>query len=378
MTLKPWRELAAEIVALGAPIAGVDHVSAFAAKGRILARPVQALRPLPAQTHAVMDGFALGAAPPGRYRLLASRAPHLGIGEAMAITAGEPAPIGAAAVALSSRATIDGEHLVVADARSQDNIRRAGEEAAAGAEIITGGVRLDARHLALASAAGVQRFATRRRPRVGLAALHDGPEALPHAGILAALLDDPALAPGDPTTVSAADLAVALRRIAARSDLVVMASESLDAEEGPLAGAIRACGGVPRIGRAALKPAKPIVFGRVGDAIVVGLAGTAYAATVAAHLFLRPLLLRLCGLGPDDPLMPVRARFARERAPGRAEALPVRFVADAEGVGVTLAGRFGQLSALAAMDGIAIIEAEAHAIRPGAALLYHPLRMPLT
>lgn len=377
MALRPWRELAAEIAALGAPVAGIDEVSALSASGRILAKPVRALRALPPETHAVMDGFALGSAPPGRYRLVEPRPTRLCLDEAAPISAGDPAPIGAAAVALAARALRDGDHVTVPDARQKDNIRRAGEEAVSGVAILAPGTRLDARHLALAAAAGVSAFAVRRRPRVALLALHEGAEVLPHATVLAALLDSPALAADGPLTLRASRLSAEIRRLAPSHDLVVVVAESLDADDGPLARAIHECGGKVRIGRAALKPAKPIVFGRIDGATVVGFAGTAYAAAVAAHLFLRPVLRRLAGLAVDDPLLAAAADFSRERAPGRAEALPALLSRSDFGLCVVMAGRFGQLSALAAMDGFALVDAEASDIAPGFPLLYHPLRMPL-
>jgi molybdopterin molybdotransferase len=377
MALTPWRALAAEIAGLGAPLAGSERVTLGAAAGRILAEPVLALQPLPLETHAVMDGYALGSPPPGRYRLLAGKPTRLSPDEAAAIAAGEAAPEGAAAVALAARATVEGDSLAVPEARRQDNLRRAGEEAAEGAAILAAFTRLDARHLALAAAVGVHDLALRRRPRVALLALQDQAQPLPHLPVLAALLGGPALAATPPLAIRAASLTDALGRAAQSSDLVVVAAESLEAEDGALAIAIRACGGTFRIGRAALKPAKPIVIGRIGAALVLGFAGTAYAAAVAAHLFLRPLLRRMAGLPEDEPLKTAVADFAREREPGRAEALPALWRLEAEGPRLALAGRFGQLSALAALDGFALVEAEARDIAPGDPLLYHPLGMPL-
>jgi hypothetical protein len=143
------------------------------------------------------------------------------------------------------------------------------------------------------------------------------------------------------------------------------------------AAALGRIGGEPIILRGALKPAKPIITGRIGAVPILGLAGTAYATTVAAHLFLRPWLGSLAGLAADDPFLPAIATFSRPREGGRAEALPVRMRREGPQLLLDPAGRFGQLSALAAMDGFALIDDDVPEISPGTPLLYHPLLMPL-
>ena len=378
MALKPWRELAAAIAGLSSPVRETELLSASGALGRVLAAPVSAARPLPAETHAVMDGFALGSAPPGRFRILPDRPARLALDEASPIAAGERAPLGAAAVVLSAHAERDGDRLTVTEVRRQDNIRRAGEEAGPGAEILSAGIGLDSRHIALAAATGVATFTVRRRISISPLALHDGPEPLAHAAILQALLQSPAIRLSDTLFLREPQLAAMLaRRAAAGDDLIVVVAESLDGEDGPLAHAILACGGSVVIGRAAIKPAKPILQGRIGETIILGFAGTAYAVAVAAHLMLRPLLRKIAGLPIDDPLRRAIADFDREREPGRAEALPARIVGAGPDLRLALAGRFGQLSALAALDGFALVEADAGDIRRGAPLFYLPLSMPL-
>jgi molybdopterin molybdotransferase len=377
VTLLQWRQLAAAVASLATPVRGLQHVSLHGAAGRVLAADVAATRPLPSMSHAVMDGYALGSLPPGSYRIIEARPERLGVAEAVGIAAGTPVPRGAAAVALADKARRDGADLHVAAPQTKDNIRRAGEEAAAGDRILSAGLRLDARHLALAAAAGVATLPVRSRPRVAVVALHEGEEHLPHLGIAGALLGDGVLRTTGIAALRAERLAGELARLSAGSDAILVVSDSLGDENGPLAAALAAAGGEARVLRARMKPAKPVIAGRIGEAMVVGLAGTAYAVAVAAHLFLRPALVRLAGLPEDDMLQPAVLGFDREREPGRAEALPVR-LGSREGAPLLLpAGRFGQLTALAAMDGIALVEAEAASLEAGASCLYQPLLMPL-
>ncbi len=313
MGLRSWRDLAAGIEALAEPVRDTESVSAQGAPGRILAATVRAARPLPADAHAVMDGFALGSAPPGRYRILSGRPDRLAIDEAVAVASGEPVPVGAAAVALAGRVQRDGDRLTVPEARRQDNIRRAGEEAAPGDVLIAAGTRLDARHVALAAAAGVTSFTVRRRIEAASLALHEGLEPLPHAVLLSALLASPAVRMPETLSIREAQLAEALSRHAGRRDLVLVVAQSLDGEDAPLARAIRAAGGSVTIGRAAIKPAKPILSGRIGGTIILGFAGTAYAVAVAAHLVLRPCFAASPGClptircGAPRPISPASA-----------------------------------------------------------------------
>ncbi len=377
MGLKSWQIVAQDIAALGKPVAGTETVSLRGSSGRILARPVIANAPLPALTHAVMDGYALGSVPPGQYRLLQVKPERLGLAESAAILAGETVPLGTASVVLADKAHLQDDQVMVAAPRTKDNIRRAGEEFLQGAEILKPGIRLDARHAALAAAAGVETLDVRCKPCVALLAVHDGAGALPHLAVFSALLAGDHLDLEEAVSIRSTMLAQELRRLADRCDLIVVVAESIGGENGLMASAIAASGGEATIRRAALKPAKPVITGAINGKPVLGLAGTAYATTVAAHLFLRPLLRHLAGLAINDPLIPVFTAFSRAREAGRAEALPVHATREGTRLILSPAGRFGQLGALAAMDGFCLVDADTGPVRPGDPLLYHPLLMPL-
>jgi molybdopterin molybdotransferase len=377
MRLKPWGALARELAGLAKPVAGTEQVSLHGASGRVLASALIAARQLPAKTHAVMDGYALGAAPPGRFRLVTPATETLAADEALAVSSGQAVPIGAVSVVLADRALVTAGEVFVREAHAKDNIRRAGEEASAGAVLAQPGTILDARSLALAAAAGLTTVEARRRPRIALLAISDEDASLPHPGIFNALLNSPTLALTDMGTVRSMNPSQQLIAAAARHDGIVVVAESLGGDEGILAKVLAAVDGQPTVFRGALKPAKPIITGRIGGAPILGLAGTAYATTVAAHLLLRPWLRSLAGLPEDDPFLPAVAAFSRARDRGRAEALPVTLRREGTKLMLDPAGRFGQLSALAAMDGFALVDADEPVLSPGTPLLFHPLLMPL-
>jgi molybdopterin molybdotransferase len=377
MALLPWRGVARRAAELAASAVRVELAPTIRAAGRVSAREAPAAGPLPPFSHAVMDGFALGAPPPGAFDLRPSGHGRLTPAEAAPIATGERIPEGTVVVVLAGRAIVADGLLTVAGAADKDNIRVAGEEAELGDAIIRPGVRLDARHAALAAAAGLDTLPVFARPRVALLGVAAGPDPLPHMGVAAALLDSPALELSVPGVSTPGRLGEVVRRLAAAQDILFVVGESLGDEDGLLAAAVREAGGEAEILRAAMKPAKPILLGRVGAAAVIGLSGTAYAVTTAAHLVLRPALRAAAGLLQDDPLLPAVSGFFRERTPGRAEALPVTARREGPSLVVEMAGRFGQLSALAALEGFALIEQDAGELRPGAPLLYLPLCMPL-
>ncbi len=377
MGVKSWTDLANDLAGLAKPVAGAETVSLRGAVGRILAEPAVASLPLPARTHAVMDGYALGAVPPGQYRILAAGQEQLELAQACPIAAGDAVPRGTICVVLADRAVAQGSQLTVRQPEKKDNIRRVGEELAAGDSVLLSGLRLDARHTALAAAVGLAALSVRRKPRIAVLTLHDGPSSLPHLAVFDALLRCEGLELTTATAVRSGQLARHLQDLARRNDLIVVVAESLGGEDGVLAAAIHDAGGEAMIRRAALKPAKPIITGLLQGVPVLGLAGTAYATCVAAHLFLRPMLHRLAGHTAAEVLLPAVAAFSRTREPGRAEALPVRLRRQGQQLSLSSAGRFGQLSALAAMDGFALVAAEAGDIAPGIPLLFHPLLTPL-
>jgi molybdopterin molybdotransferase len=373
----PWQELAARLAARINPVTGMQHVALQQAAGRRLARDALAARAIPAFDHAVMDGFAIGGAAPGNYRIADVPVEMLDADQAVPVAAGQRVPLQTACVVLIHNALIAQGMLKVSSRPRRDNIRRAAEEAKTGETVLKSGIRLDARHVALAAAAGVTELEVVRQPRIALLGLHNQPEALAQFPIMAAMLTTPSLTLSCAGVVRSHGLQRQLALLAANHDMVVVVADSLRGEDSLLVETLLAAGGKADVWRANLKPAKPIISGTLGNAQILGLAGTAYATVAAAHLFLQPMVQCLLGLENVDGTLPAQAAFVRTREPGRAEALPV-FATNLDGVWrLSSAGRFGQLRALAAMDGMALIDGEQADIVPGTALRYLPIQIPL-
>ena len=371
-------------------------------RGRISAEDVVSPTPLPPFDHSAMDGYAvagLGLEHVVRSRLAAgaSGAPEaLQPGEAARIFTGAPLPPGAVAVVMQERALRDGDRIRLEfQPEIGANIRRRGEDVAAGDVIVPAGVRLDARHLAILASAGVEAVAVRRPVVIGLMSTGDellrpGEPLRPgrihdaNRPMLAAMLTRPShevvdlgVAPDDRQAVTKL-----LLDAAERCDAIVTSGATSVGEEDHLAAAVSAAGGRLDLARVALKPGKPVVVGQVGRAVLIGLPGNPFAALVAHMLIGRAALERLAGLSPR-PLRPLPAMAAfGQRGPGpRTEFAPAALLgADARGVlRVEKLGRGGsaRLAPLIAADGLAVIPAGRDEIRPGDPIGFLPFEAAL-
>jgi molybdopterin molybdotransferase len=379
------------LLAGAAPVDGSEILAPAVALGRVLATAPRAARDLPPFDQSAMDGYGLGAealSGAAAPRLVRTNAPGdpagpaLGFGEAVRVLTGAALPFGVAGVVMQEHAEPAGGRLHLhRRPASGENIRRRGEDVARGSALAPPGTRLDARHAALLAAAGVATVAVRRPVRVALlsngnelgTSIHDS-----NRPMLAALLARPELACTDLGIVAddRARLASALAGAATTHDLILTTGGISGSEADQLPHAIAAAGGTVERLRLALKPGKPLAFGRIGDAIVLCLPGNPLAALVGMLLFGRPLLARLAGdTTAATPLVAIAGEDIAHR-PGQEEYLPARITGhDAHGRPVLVReGRSGsaRLAPLARADGLMCLDAEAATVAPGDAVRFHP------
>ncbi len=372
-----------------APVGEVEEVALALAAGRVLATQVTASFPLPPFDRSAVDGYGLGPYGPGPFGLVATipaGAPDpgaIGPGEAVRLLTGARIPEGVRAVAMQESCDIVGRVIVPPVLAPGENIRRRGEDLETGERMLAAGVRLDPRHLALLAAAGHGTALVRRRPRVALLSSGDellAPGEVPRASsihdsnrpMLAALLVaagaevvDLGLLPDRRDVIAAA-----LRHRAGACDAVIASGGVSGSEADHLLGALRDAGGEGAWIAVALKPGKPLVFGRLGSARCLFLPGNPVAALVGALLFARSLVDRLHG-APDRPArgLPAVAAAGWSRRPGREEFAPA-VVREGIPFSVERIGRPGsaRLMPLAAADGLVRVGAEAGTVVPGDAV----------
>ncbi|MDP2792627.1 MAG: molybdopterin molybdotransferase MoeA [Sulfurisoma sp.] len=333
------------------PLTETEAAPLLEADGRVLAAPLLSGLDVPPLDNSAMDGYALRCADvlaAGTRLPVSQRIPagsvghHLAPGSAARIFTGAPVPEGADAVVMQERCERDGDDVIVNHApRDGENIRRRGEDIRAGAEILAAGTLLTPQALGLAASIGVPRAPTFRRLRVALFftgdELADPGESLKPGAIynsnryvLRAALERLGCAVTDlgivPDTLEATR--EALRRASAASDLIVTSGGVSVGEEDHVKPAVEAEGELG-LWKLAIKPGKPLAFGRVGDVDFVGLPGNPVSSFVTFVMLVRPFILKRMGCADWLPRrIAMTAGFDWTRPDARREFLRARIGAD--------------------------------------------------
>ena len=308
-----------------------ETVSLPEAWGRVLADPVHARLTQPPADVSAMDGYALRAADgrPGARVAVVGHAPagrpfpgQVGQGEAIRLFTGSVVPEGADCVLPQEDVDRDGDWITVREAaRAGRHIRRAGQDFRQGAPLLPAGTRLGARVIGLIAAANHPWVAVHRQPRIAILATGDEivlpGEPLAPGGIISsnahALAGLIRAGGGIPSVLPiASDDPAAIASVADRLsgiDLLLTTGGASVGEHDLVQSSLVTRGFALDFWRIAMRPGKPLLFGRLGDVPVLGLPGNPVSAFVCAFLFLLPALNRLNGLA-DDALRPVEARLA--------------------------------------------------------------------
>ena len=342
-------EAQARLFAL-APRVGTEEVALAAATGRWLAGPLIARHDRPAANLSVMDGYALRFADlPGPLTVVGESAAGrafpgaLGPGQAARIFTGAVMPAGADTVLVQEEARREGDQVTLAGegpAVAGGNVRSAGIDFPRDTVLLEAGTRLTPGALALAASAGHATLRVNRRLRIGMIATGDElvppgsavtrPEQLPESNgaMLAGMLADLPVEPIDMGIIPDRAQALAAAFGAFRGDILVTSGGASVGDHDLVRPALLAAGGTIDFWRIAMRPGRPMMAGRLGDAVVLGLPGNPVSAFVTALLFLRPLVATMAGaaqplpfrhrarlgapLGPND----VREDYLRARLVG--------------------------------------------------------------
>ncbi|MDO7836183.1 molybdopterin molybdotransferase MoeA [Sphingobium sp. HBC34] len=323
MSLLPVAQAQARLFALARRLP-VETVPVGQAVGRWLAQDLVALRDQPWADLSAMDGYAVRAAEyPGPWRVagesaagVATPAP-LAPGEAVRIFTGAPLPPGADAILIQENAIPDGDILTAsADPLPVGrHIRAAASDFARNATLLAAGARLGPARIALAVLGGHGDVPVCAKPRVAL--LSTGNELVPpgaptppgflpssNAPMLAAMLAgvpcdiiDLGIVPDD------LDAMVAALKRAAQADIIVSTGGASVGDHDLVRPAFVQAGGSLDFWKIAMRPGKPLMAGRLGDALFLGLPGNPVSAFVTATLFLLPLVRHISGATDPLPLV---------------------------------------------------------------------------
>ncbi|MEZ5847423.1 MAG: molybdopterin molybdotransferase MoeA [Geminicoccaceae bacterium] len=375
------------------PVTGIERVPLALARGRILAAPLVAGSDVPAFDNVAVDGWAFAWQPfmaDGAFELpvaggrSAAGAPHEGLvpaGHALRVLTGAVVPGGVDTVVLQEEARREeGKIRLPAIRRAGINRRPRGEDMRAGETVLPAGHRLRAQDAGAAALAGHAMLDVFERLRVAVMStgnevieaggelprggLHDAnrPILLNALSNLPVMTTDLGKLDDDPARIEAT-----LGRAAADHALILTSGGASQGDEDHLARAIERLGRL-RFWRIAIKPGRPLAFGEIGDALVVGLPGNPVAASLCFACLVRPLLLALAGGAWVDPRgIPLPFAHALEKRAGRTELVRVRLV---EHEGTTALERIarqgsGVLTSLTEADGVAELAHDLTAIEPG-------------
>jgi molybdopterin molybdotransferase len=328
----------------------IEMVPLQEARGRVLAENVVATSFLPPFDNSAMDGFAVRSAElPATLPVVAKVAAGQVLTDpvpervAIRIMTGAPIPAGLDTVVIQEDVTVEGSNVTLPASPVGDNIRRAGEDIAAGEIAVRSGERLGPAELGLLAALGFKQVPVARAPRVAMIATGDelvgvgdspGPSQIvdssahtlgamiPLCGGIASYIG---IAKDDPITMAA------LIASAMDHDVVITTGGVSVGDRDHVRAALKAAGVELELWKVAMKPGKPFSFGLNGNVPVFGLPGNPVSTFVAFELFVRPALLAMQGATVTQrPKAPVHLIRGYRKAPGRTHFIRAKVVRNGE------------------------------------------------
>lgn len=378
-----------------------ETVALSEAFGRVLAKSVVARVTQPPKAVSAMDGYAVRAkdvaSVPADLRII-GRVPAggafegtLGTGEAVRIFTGAPLPEGADAIVIQEDTEAGETHVTVKESSPLGHyVRPAGLDFAEGDAGPAAGRLLTARDIGLIAAMNHPWVQVHRRPRVAILATGDevvmpgdplGPSQILSSNGLALAAFVRACG-GEPIQLGIApDRSEQLGALAAGArgaDLLLTAGGASVGEHDLVQTALEEKGLQLDFWKIAMRPGKPLMFGRLGETPMLGLPGNPVSALVCALLFARPALNRMRGLnGPAHPLTPMILGADLSANDRRQDYLRAQISQDDNGrKTATPYGRqdSSMLAMLAAADGLILRAPHAEAAQTGTSVSVLELR----
>jgi molybdopterin molybdotransferase len=323
MSLLPVQDALALILASATHPTTIETISIHAAYGRILATDLHAKRTQPPVAISAMDGYAVRfsdmTTTPTPLTLIGQSAAGLGFeGDVtpktcIRIFTGAPLPKGADTVVIQENTTQNGNKITILEAPNiGKNIREAGIDFNENERLLTSGTLISAAELALIAAMNHATINVYKRPRIGILATGDelveaGTAPLAHQIISTNTLTISALAQEAGADIVdlgiAADNIDTLTTIISKAqdmqlDVLVTSGGASVGDHDLVQNALHSLGCAPDFWRIAMRPGKPMMFGKLGNMRVLGLPGNPVASYVCSLIFLQPLIRALQG-DPD-------------------------------------------------------------------------------
>ncbi len=311
-----------KILAQAQAVEQTETVNILKALNRVLAEDIRSAINVPGYDNSAMDGYAVrsedcrasGTQLPVSQRVAAGQVGTLlEPGTSVRIFTGAPVPEGADAVVMQEMCQADGDLVTInAVVKTGANVRRAGEDITAGNIVLKTGKRLRPQELGLLASVGVAECKVKRKLKI--ATFFTGDEIIAPGQALAAgqiynsnrytltgllqVMDCEIIDLGIVPDTLEATLDV-LQRAATSADLVITSGGVSVGEEDYVRIALEKLGELS-MWRIAMKPGKPVAFGKVGNALFLGLPGNPVSVFVTFLLFARALILKMQGAEQND------------------------------------------------------------------------------
>jgi molybdopterin molybdotransferase len=332
------------LLAEARPVAEIEDVPTLEATNRILARSQRSTMDVPPMDNSAMDGYAVRRSDGMRLKvaqkiMAGSVGRNLEPGTAARIFTGAPIPPGADAVVMQEHTALENDFVILKrKPQPGEWIRRTGSDVKQGGEILPAGKRLLPQDTGLAASVGIKTLPVFRKIRLGLFFTGDelvmpgeplAPGRIYNSNrftlrglgeVFGCEVRDYGIVPDSLEATRAA-----LRRAASECDVIVTSGGVSVGEADYVKPAVEAEGKL-LMWRIAMKPGRPLAFGRVKSAAFVGLPGNPVSSFVTFLVFVRPFLLRTQGMSHIEPrIVQARADFDWPEPDARREYLRVKW-----------------------------------------------------
>ena len=323
------------------PISDIEWVPVRGALSRILAEDVISPVDVPNHTNSAMDGYALAASDLlaadlkviGTAWAGSAYAGPVGSGECVRIMTGAVIPDRCDTVVMQEQAErIDDRIRLAAGQKPGQHVRRAGEDLAAGEVALVRGRCLLPSDLGMVASLGIGELAVLRKPRIAFFSNGDELRSIGETLALGDVYDsnrytlhgmltrlgvefiDLGVIPDDRDRIRETFL-----RAAAIADVVITSAGASVGDADYVKEVLDEIGEV-KFWKLAMKPGRPLSFGKIDHAHFFGLPGNPVSVMVTFYQFVLPALRQLMGEENWVPLrLPARTLIQLKKRPGRTE-----------------------------------------------------------
>ena len=326
-------------------VTAVEQVHLRSALGRVLVEPLVANVDVPPFANSAMDGYAVRSqdCSDSTKTVLevigASFAGRPFNGEVVAhqcvrIMTGAVLPEGAYAVLMQEHVKRDGEQISFAgnSVKPGQNVRYAGEDSRQGDTVLEPGIKLGAAEIGLLTSVGISEVRVSRRLRVAFFSTGDELAAIgtplakgqiydSNRYALFCMLSKPAIECYDLGVIPDKREAVraAFQQAGEMADLILTSGGVSVGEADYVTETLAELGEI-NFWRMAMKPGKPLAFGKMWNAVFFGLPGNPVSVMVTFYQFVLPTIRKMSGEKAREALL-IQARCSEDmkKAPGRME-----------------------------------------------------------